>query len=155
MFGESGLRKMSQFAPVCSSYHLLDSAMHYRCCLMLFISLLAGVWRSQAIWQIWEDFGLQVCILLACISGSCVQYFLHEFDCNSRALNSKSTIFPFGFPDGLLAMTSGGNVSSLQRESLTREVDFGTAWQTCLRSFAPAQLNVTCLCPSSAVRPTR
>lgn len=57
--------------------------------------------------------------------------------------------------DGLLDMTSGGSASSSQRASLTREVDFGTACQTCRRSCAPAPLNATCRCPSSAGRPTR
>lgn len=81
-----------------------------------------------------------------CISGSCDQFFLH-----SSFLQSCCCFFT----DGLLDMTSGGNVSSLQRGSLTREVDSGTACPTCRRSCAPAPLNVTCLCPSSAGRPTR
>lgn len=82
-------------------------------------------------------------------------YLSREFDCYSRSISSKCTTSPSGFPDGLLAMTSGGNVSLSQRASLTREVAFGTAWQTCLRSFAPARPNVTCPCLSSAARPTR
>lgn len=57
--------------------------------------------------------------------------------------------------DGLLDMTSGGSASSSRRASLTREVDFGTACRTCRRSCAPARLNATCRCPSSAGRPTR
>lgn len=52
-------------------------------------------------------------------------------------------------------MTSGGNVSLLQRESLTREEVFGIAWLICLRSFVQAQLSVPCLYHFSAAHPTR
>lgn len=52
-------------------------------------------------------------------------------------------------------MTSGGNASSLQRESLTREGGFGIAWLICLRSFVPAQLSVPCLYPFFAAHPIR
>lgn len=52
-------------------------------------------------------------------------------------------------------MTSGGNVSLLQRESLTREEVFGIAWPICLRSFVQAQLSVLCLYHFSAAHPTR
>lgn len=63
------------------------------------------------------------------------------------------TILPFA--GGLHAMTSGGNVSLLQRESLTREEVFGIAWPICLRSFVQAQLSVLCLYHFSAAHPTR
>ena len=76
-------------------------------------------------------------------------------DMSRMNMTLKSTLFRLGLSDGRLGMTSGGSVSSSQRESLIREVDFGTAWQTCLRNFAPARLSVPCLCRSSAARPTR
>lgn len=52
-------------------------------------------------------------------------------------------------------MTSGGNVSSLQRELLTREGVFAIAWPICLRSFVQPQLSVPCLYHFSAAHPTR
>lgn len=52
-------------------------------------------------------------------------------------------------------MTSGGNASLLQRESLTREEVFGIAWLICLRSFVQAQPSVLCLYHFSAAHPTR
>lgn len=72
---------------------------------------------------------------------------------NLRKIHSKSSILRF--TGGLHAMTSGGNASSLQRESLTREGVFGIAWLICLRSFVPAQLSVPCLYPFSAAHPIR
>lgn len=52
-------------------------------------------------------------------------------------------------------MTSGGNASSSQRESSTKVEGFGTAWQICRRSFAPAQPSVPYLCHFSSGRLTR
>lgn len=72
---------------------------------------------------------------------------------NLRKIHSKYSVLPF--TGGLRAMTSGGNASSLQRESLTREGVFGIAWLICLRSFVQAQLSVPCLCPFSAAHPIR
>lgn len=95
-------------------------------------------------------FGFFLCILhLGLISSNNHGHSVR----NKKKKPSKLINFPFA--GGLHAMTSGGNVSLLQRESLTREEVFGIAWLTCLRSFVQAQLSVLCLYHFSAAHPTR
>lgn len=84
MLEECGWSNMSKF--VC---HMSDF-------LMLFIFLLAGLWRSQAVWQVGEDFGLQVYSFQLASQAHVYNISCISVTVSSRALNSKSTVFPLG-----------------------------------------------------------